>query len=124
MAAKAIRLLNELLLCARRLKVIRSQYLMFLLADMMTWVEVAKAACLKACSKDWEKAFSDEFMFAVARLFAREAVEKVYINTAKILKGGQQETNDLTEKLNSLALDEVFEGVITDMDLVARELTS
>jgi hypothetical protein len=61
-------------------------------------------------------------MFAVARLFAREAVEKVYINTAKILKGGQQAPDELAEKLNSLALDEVFEGVLTDMDLVAREL--
>jgi hypothetical protein len=89
---------------------------------MMTWVEVAKAACLKACSKDWEKAFSNEFMFAVARLFAREAVEKVYINAAKILKGGQQAPDELAEKLNSLALDEVFEGALTDMDLVAREL--
>ena len=120
--SRAIWLLNELLLCARKLKVIRSQYLMFLLADMMTWVEVAKAACLKACSKNWEKAFSNEFMFAVARLFAREAVEKVYINTAKILKGGQQAPDELAEKLNSLALDEVFEGVLIDMDLVAREL--
>jgi len=123
MAARAIWLLNELLLCARRLKVIRSQYLMFLLADMMTWVEVAKAACLKACSKEWEKAFSSEFMLAVARLFAREAVEKVYINTAKILKAVvQQAPDDLVEKLNSLALDKVFEGALTDMDLVAREL--
>ena len=87
-------------------------------------VEVAKAACLKAGSKDWEKTFSDEFMFAVARLFAREAVEKVYINTAKILKGGQQAPDELAEKLNSLALDKVFEGAIADMDLVARELTS
>ena len=120
--SRAIWLLNELLLCARKLKVTRSQYFMFLLADMMTWVEVAKAACLKACSNGWEKAFSDEFTLAVARLFAREAVEKVYINVAKIIKGGHQAPDDLAGKLDSLALDEVFEGIMTDMDLVAREL--
>jgi hypothetical protein len=96
---------------------------MFLLADMMTWVEVAKATCLKACLEDWEKTFSDVFMLAVARLFAREAVEKVYINTLKILKAGQEAPDDLTEKLSSLALNKVFEGALADMDLVARELT-
>ncbi len=123
MVARTIGLLNELLLVARRLKVTRSQYLMFLLADMMTWVEVAKATCLKASSEKREKADSGEFMLAVARLFAREAIEKVYINTLKILKAGQEAPDDLTEKLSSLALNKVFEGALADMDLVARELT-
>jgi alkylation response protein AidB-like acyl-CoA dehydrogenase len=123
MVAKAIWLLNELLLVARKLKVTRSQYLMFLLADMMTWVEVAKATCLKASSEKREKADSGEFMLAVARLFSREAIEKVYINTLKILKAGQEAPDDLTEKLSSLALNKVFEGALADMDLVARELT-
>ncbi|GAG45216.1 unnamed protein product, partial [marine sediment metagenome] len=76
MVAKALWLLNELLLVARKLKVTRSQFLMFLLADMMTWVEVAKATCLKAGLEGREKTNSGEFMLAVARLFAREAVEK------------------------------------------------
>jgi len=123
MVAKAIWLLNELLLVARKLKVTKSQYLMFLLADMMTWVEVAKAACIKAGSENREKTNSGEFMLAVSRLFAREAVEKVYINTLKILKACQEAPDELTEKLNSLTLNKVFEGALTDMDLVARELT-
>ena len=122
--AKAIWLLNELLLVARKLKVTRSQYLMFLLADMMTWVEVAKAMCIKAGLKNQEKADSEEFILAASRIFAREVVEKVYINTLKILRGGQGAPDDLTEKLNSLAFNRVFEGALTDMDLVARELTS
>jgi uncharacterized protein (DUF2132 family) len=122
MVARAIGVLNEVLLHARRLKVNRSQYLMFLLADMMTWLEVAKATCLKAGTEDWEKKTSDEFMFAAARLFAREAVEKVYTNTLKTLKAGQGETHDLTEKLESLELNKVFEGAMADMDLAAGEL--
>ena len=89
----------------------------------MTWVEVAKAACIKAGSENREKTNSGEFMLAVSRLFAREAVEKVYINTLKILKACQEAPDELTEKLNSLTLNKVFEGALTDMDLVARELT-
>jgi len=122
MVAMAIGLLNELLLLARKLRVTRSQYLMFLLADMMTWVEIAKATCLKAGSENREKSFSNEFMLPVARLFAREAVEKVYMNTVKVLNVGQQQAPDLTGKLKSLDLNKVFEGVLTDMDLAAREL--
>jgi alkylation response protein AidB-like acyl-CoA dehydrogenase len=124
MVAKAIGLLNELLLVARKLKVTRSQYRMFLLADMMTWVEVAKATCLKAGSENREKTHSDEFMVAVARLFAREAVEKVYMNILKIIQADQQVFGDLAEKLSSLALTTIFEGALADMDVVARELTA
>jgi len=122
MVARAIRLLNALLLRARKLGVIKSQHLLFLLADMMTWVEVAKAMCLKAGSGDREKTSSDEFALAAARLFAREAVEKVYINTLKIINAEQGETPDLTEQLGSLDLNKVFESALRDMDLAAREL--
>jgi len=122
MVGRAMGLLNELLLVARKLRVTRSQYRMFLLADMMTWVEVAKATCVKAGSENREKAFSDKFMLAAARLFAREAVEKVYINALKILKAGQKETPGLTGKLSSVDLSEVFEGALADMDTAAKEL--
>ncbi len=122
MVATAVSLLNELLLLGRKLKVTRSQYLMFLLADMMTWVEVAQAMCRKAGSENREKTGSNEFTLAVARLFAREAVETAYINALKVLNAGQQDTSDLKGKLNSLDLNEVFEGALMDMDLVAEEL--
>ncbi|MBW1613540.1 MAG: hypothetical protein JRJ57_06085 [Deltaproteobacteria bacterium] len=63
-------------------------------------------------------------MSACARLFAREAVEKVYINILKIIQAGQDVPADLSEKLNSLALYKIFEGALADMDAVARELTA
>jgi len=124
MLAQAIGLLNELLLVARRIKATKSQYDMFLLADMMTWAEVAKATCLKARSKERGIERSEEFMMAVARLFAREATEKVYINALKILNGTRHVSEELTEKINSLSLQGVFEGALTDMDIVAKELIS
>jgi alkylation response protein AidB-like acyl-CoA dehydrogenase len=124
MLAESIGLLNELLFVARRIKATKSQYNMFLLADMMTWVEVAKAACLKAGSKEREKTRSDEFILAVARLSAREATEKVYINALKILNGTHQVSEEITEKINSLSMHGVIKGALNDMDLVAKELIS
>jgi alkylation response protein AidB-like acyl-CoA dehydrogenase len=122
--AQALELLNEILLLARKLRITKSQYSMFLLADMVTWAEVATAMCLKACSKQWEKTRSDEFMLAVARLFGREAIEKVYVNASKIVHGVQQIPEELLGKLESLSMLKVFKGVLDDMDLVARELIS
>lgn len=123
-AAEALRILNELLLISRNIKVTKSQYLMFLLADMMTWAEVSNALCHKAVSKDREKTVSDEFMLAVARLFAREATEKIYVNALKILQGSRGENPELLEKLNSMSPGSFFEDVLKDMDLVAEELVS
>jgi alkylation response protein AidB-like acyl-CoA dehydrogenase len=124
MAARAVRLLNELLLIARTFKVTKSQYLMFLLADMMTWVEVATAMCVKVCSGTWEKKGSEEYMLAAARLFAREAVEKVYLNSLKIVTTGQQIPEQISERLNSLSLTTLYEEALADMDVVAGELKS
>jgi len=122
--ARAIQLLNELLLIARKFKATRSQYLMFLLADMMTWAEVAKAMCLKACSASGGKSVSDEFMLAVARLFARETAERVYINALKIVEFSDEVPEGVSERLNALSMAEVYKGALADMDLVARELTA
>jgi alkylation response protein AidB-like acyl-CoA dehydrogenase len=122
MVTGSIELLNELLLSARGLKITKSQYLMFLLADMITWAEVAKATCLRAASKNPEKTFSDECTLAAARLFARETAEKVYVNAVKIVKSAQEAPEKLTDKLNSWDLKEFFADYLKDMDLVAKEL--
>jgi len=77
--SNAFNLMNEIILGARKNKLTKSQYVMALLADMVTWSEIANAMCKKASdSSGFEK--SPEYMTAVARLFAREAIEKVYIN--------------------------------------------
>jgi len=123
-AAQAIGTLNEFLLIARSLKITKSQYRMFLLADMMTWVEVANATCRKACSGIGERTISSECMSAVARLFARESLEKVYLNTLKIIEAGEEVPEEFKKRLNSLGLGKIYEGAVRDMDLVAEELSS
>jgi hypothetical protein len=124
MAARAIDMLNEFLLLARSLKVTKSQYHMFLLADMMTWVEVANATCRKVSSEIGERSFSRECMSAVSRLFARESLEKVYLNTLKVIEAGKEVPKEFKERLASLVLGEIYEGAVRDMGLVAEELRS
>jgi len=119
--AAAIRLLNDIILEARGSKVTRSQYVTFLMADMMTWCEVGAALCKKAA--DYKgKARSPEFMKATARLFAREVAEKVYINGLKICMGCDTELNELAGRLNGLNLAGMMKDNLKDMDIVSVEL--
>ena len=124
LAAQAIDMLNEFLLIARSLKITKSQYRMFLLADIMTWVEIANATCRKASSETGERTISRECMWAVARLFARESLEKAYLNTWKIIEAGEQVPEEFRKRHASLVLGKIYEGALKDMDLVAEELTS
>lgn len=118
---KAINLMNETILSARKNKLTKSQYVMFLLADMMTWCEVANALCKKAAdNSDSEK--SPEYMRAAARLFSREAIEKVYINGIKICQGCETTVDDLVEKLGNLNMARVMKDNLKDMNTVAAEL--
>ena len=119
--ASAIRILNETVLNIRRFKLTRSQYVMFLLADMMTWCEVGDALTTKAAHYEG-KGRSVSFMNAAARLFAREVVERVYLNGLKIASGGDQEMPDVLGMLKSLELSRTMKASLNDMDIIAKEL--
>jgi alkylation response protein AidB-like acyl-CoA dehydrogenase len=119
--AEAIRIMNDIILAARKSKLTKSQYVMFLLADMMTWCEVGVALCKKAA--DYKpKERSSEFMEAAARLFAREISEKVYINGLKICTGCETRLDELATKLKDLSLANLMRDNLKDMDIVAAEL--
>jgi len=117
--ARSLRLLNEVVLNTRKHKLTRSQYVMFLLADMMTWCEVGEALCHKAAAGDGR---SPEFMRAVARLFALEVATKVYVNGTKIAQGCDEIMGDVVPKLKELDLGEISHHFMADMDLVAAEI--
>ena len=121
LVAFAIRILNEVIQNVRRFKLTKSQYVMFLLADMMTWCEVGKALCQKAAVYEGRER-TPEFMKAAARLFAREVVQKVYLNGLKIAHGYDQTMDEVAEKLNSLNLGQTLQDNLKDMDVVAKEL--
>jgi alkylation response protein AidB-like acyl-CoA dehydrogenase len=124
-AAKALRAMNEMILAARKQKLTKNQYVMFLLADMMTCAEVADALCRKAAAYQRDgQPRSPEFINACARLFARKALQKVYVNGAKVLQGCDQTVDDLIGVLQSLDFPVSMKGYLRDMDQVASELVS
>lgn len=120
--ARAMRTLNNVILSARRSKLTKSQYVMFLMADMMTWAEVGCALCHKAVVYQGEQNYSPSFLKAAARVFVREVVEKVYLNGLKIVSGCDQRIDEVAEELNSLNVGHAMRDSLKDMDLVAREL--
>ncbi|HDZ90018.1 MAG: acyl-CoA dehydrogenase family protein [Deltaproteobacteria bacterium] len=122
--ARAILVMNEVILSARKKKLTKSQHVMFLLADMMTWAETAGALCHKGAVYTGGQARTPSYMRAAARLFAREAVEKIYLNGIRILQGCAERDEQAGETVRSLDLGEVVRGSLQDMDIVARELVS
>ncbi len=95
---------------------------MFLLADMMTWCEVANAMCKKAAGWQGSSERSSEYMNAAARLFARDAVEKVFVNGLKVCRGCETALDDLQERLDAINMTALMKGNLKDMDTVAMEL--
>jgi len=61
-------------------------------------------------------------MKATARLFAREIVEKVYLNGMKIAQGCDQAVDEVMESLNALDPGWTMKGNLKDMDTVSSEL--
>jgi alkylation response protein AidB-like acyl-CoA dehydrogenase len=120
--ANAFRALNEVIINSRKHKLTKSQYVMFLLADMMTWCEVANALCHKAAGYEGGQGRSASFIKAAARLFVRDAIEKVYVNGLKIAYGCGDTFDALTENLNGLNLGLAMKDNLKDMDVVAAEL--
>jgi len=119
--ADAIRILNEVTLNVRKLKMTRAQYIMFLLADMMTWCEVGETLCKKAATYEGKER-TPEFIKAAARLFAREVAEKVYMNGIKIAGGCDHVMDEVMENLNSLGLGRAMKYNLKDMAIVTAEL--
>jgi alkylation response protein AidB-like acyl-CoA dehydrogenase len=119
--AHSLRVLNEVIGNTRKLKLTRLQHIMFLLADMMTWCEVGEALCRKAATYDG-RGRSRDFMAAVARLFAREAAEKVLLNGTRIACGCEEIMDEVVPKLRDLDLGVASRDYLKDMDLAAAEL--
>jgi len=123
--AGALRALNEVIFAARASKLSRNQHVMFLLADIMTWCEVADALCRKAATYERSTGSrSPEYVRACARLFAREALEKTYLNGLKILQGCDKTVDDKMETLEGLKLGEAMRNGLMDMNQVSAELVA
>jgi len=122
--SRAIASLNDVIFAVRKAKMTKQQYIMFLLADMMAWCEVANALCQKASIYTGGQQRSVEFVKAAARLFAREAAEKVYTNGMKIAFGCGEQLREVGSVLSQLNIAAAYEGALADMNLIAAELVA
>ena len=122
--AQTIQAMNDVIVTARNCKLTSYQYVLFLLADMMTWCEVANALCHKSSDPDSVIVHTPEYLKAGARLFVRESIEKVYINGLKIVQGCDKISEEVKKKLEALNVGLAMKDIIKDMDYIASELVS
>lgn len=120
LAAKA---LNDIINLVHEKKLTRQQYVMFLLADMMTHVEIG-ASLARKCSMLMKKGGQGADKIKVmSRIFANETAQLVMNNVNKILMGsGILEKDEIAGFMKNISYDELlssYTNVLRDMDKVA-----
>jgi alkylation response protein AidB-like acyl-CoA dehydrogenase len=117
------KILNDTITKVHESRLTRQQHIMFLLADMMTVVEVGAALARKAAALSKSKDPQAEKICAMSRIFADETAELVSRNTLKILMGsGVFDQNEIQEFMNTHSIHHLIGSslnIINDMDRVA-----
>ncbi len=121
--ALAARALNDIIMLVHDKKLVRQQYIMFALADMMTYVEVGASMARKAISLEEADDPNAEKIKTMSRIFANEVAQVVAQNVLKILMGsGEFDKKTISEFMDSIFYDKLissYQNVIKDMDKVA-----
>jgi alkylation response protein AidB-like acyl-CoA dehydrogenase len=120
LAAKA---LNSAIMLVNDNKLTKQQYIMFALADMMTYVEVGASMARKAMKLVETGDPGVEKIKAMSRIFANDTTQLVAQNILKILKGsGAFDQQTVSEFMETVAFNELicsYENTIKDMDIIA-----
>jgi alkylation response protein AidB-like acyl-CoA dehydrogenase len=123
LAAKA---LNDTISLVHEKKLTRQQYVMFLLADMMTYVEVGASFARKASKLAPKGGREAEKIRIMSRVFANETAQLVMNNIGRILLGSgifeQKEISGFMQKISYDTLMMSYFNVLTDMDRLADML--
>lgn len=118
--AGAARVLNETVQLVHKNKLSRSQHVMFLLSDMISWVEVGAALAQKAGTATVENDENARMLQLSARIFAHEVATLVIAKAEEILLGsGSFDKKSICEFRNRLNLADLAlsaEGVTSTMD--------
>ena len=122
-AAKA---LNETIMLVHNHRLTKQQYIMFCLADMMTYVEVGVSMARKAKGLNQDRSSQARKIVLMCRIFASELAELIVRNTIKIVKGAgladEQIPSTLKERMGYEGLTASCSGLIEDMDAAADVL--
>ncbi len=120
LAAKA---LNKIISIVHDNKLTKKQYIMFMLADMITYVEIGASFARKAAALSEQSALDAEKIMAMSRIFANETALVVTKNIVKILMGsGVFNEQIISDIMNDVAYNDLIgscRNIISDMDIVA-----
>ncbi len=115
--------LNETIMRVHDNRLIRQQYVMFNLSDMMTHVEVGASLARKAVALTEAGGPEAETIKIMSRIFADEVAQLVTRKALKILMGSgvfdQKAVSDFMETVSYNELLFSGQNVINDMDMVA-----
>ena len=121
--ALAAAALNQTITLAHDNRLTRQQYVMFALADIMTYLEIGASLAHKAVSVSNEGGSEAEKIKAISRIFANEAAQLTVQNILKIVSGtGVFDQAAVDKFLESVAFGELIHStrnMINDMDRVA-----
>ena len=120
LAAKA---LNTIITLINDHKLTKQQYVMFALADMITYVEVGVSLARKAVGLTDAGDAQAEKTRAMSRIFANETAQLVAGNIIKILLGsGVMDPSAISDFMETISYNKLIfssQNIIADMDLVA-----
>lgn len=115
--------LNDTIMRVHDNRLTRQQYVMFTLADMMTYVEVGASLARKAAGLAGAGNPASEKIKAISRIFADEVAQLIVRGAQKILMGcGLFDQHTAAEFMDAIAINALTgsaQNVIHDMDLVA-----
>ncbi|MBN1356082.1 acyl-CoA dehydrogenase family protein [bacterium] len=121
--AGLIRTLNAVVLAVHKAKLTRQQYIMFELAQIMTWVEVGAALIRKTASLSRSGASTAARLKIISRLFVLETVERAAVKLNRVVNGSSGLSDpDMENLLSGLmtSLKTVQSNAIPDMDSLIR----
>jgi alkylation response protein AidB-like acyl-CoA dehydrogenase len=121
--ARVARALNETITLAHDNRLTRQQYVMFALADMMTYLEVGASLARKAVRISRNGGSEAEKFKALSRIFADETARLAANSILKIASGtGIFDQADVDKFLETIAYHELMQSsrnIVNDMDQVA-----
>jgi alkylation response protein AidB-like acyl-CoA dehydrogenase len=121
--AWAANVLNETILFVHENRLTKQQYVMFCLADMMTYVEVGISLARKTKQLLQEGSSQATKYTIMSRIFANEVVSLIALSAIKIVTGSGMDSDkipsSLKEKLGYEGIIPSYGGLIQDMDVLA-----
>lgn len=116
-------ILNDTIMKVHKNRLTRKQHVMFLMADMMTHVEVGASMARKAVTYTKNGHVEAEKIRAMSRIFADEVAQLVFRNAIKILLGcGVFDQTTIYDFMKTQSYNELIYSslnILNDMDLVA-----